>query len=206
MEYRDVKVTSTWAEWAACYHAGVFSVPGVKEPALLQTAAALTAEIITNGGTARMLYHPLKELMGKYGYPLSEWKSDRLHHLYTVQFYALPKKKQQLEFYRSAPYWRFRTVMDKRTSRIEGFFHDKIFLWDSPVWELLYPPITFYGRARVETLSKRAFDREGCRLSEGELITRQVTTSRGSRTIPGIRCDGKDIWFNPNFVEVVQLH
>ena len=60
MEYSDVKATTTWAEWAGCYNAGIFSIPGVKEPALLQAAAALTAEIITNGGTAKMLYHPLK--------------------------------------------------------------------------------------------------------------------------------------------------
>lgn len=205
MKYRDVKVTATWTEWAACYHAGVFSIPGVKEPALLQAAATLTDETITNGGTARMLYCPLKDLMGKYGYPISEWKSDRLHHLYTGQFYAHQRKQQQLEFHRATPYWRFRTVMDKRTNRIEAFFHDKIFLWDSPVWELLYPPITFFGRASVETLSKRAFEREGCRLSEGELITKQVTTSQGARNVPGIRCDGNEIWFNPNFVAPMPL-
>lgn len=197
---QNVRKTNTWEELSVCLHADIFSIRGVKNLRLLRSAALLMTKTISSGETSEKFYHELKEVMEKYGQHISRWQAEHLYLMY-FHFYHSRRRRQEFEnFHRAAPYWRFHSIIDERTNRIEAFFHNKIFLWDSPVWEILYPPVSFYGRASVETMSQRSFERGGYTLSEGKIITRRIRLRSGMRDIPGILCDGKEIWFNPNCV------
>lgn len=200
MKYTRAEISHSWAEWATYTREGAFSVRGVTDLALLSAIKALVKSAIPAGIDVRRFSYSLQEIYRQHSKDVTLWRASRIYRVFFFKFHLEQKRIQMIESASIAPYWRFMSVPDAHANTIERFFHGKIFLYDSPVWRLLYPPVSPYGRARVESVSERGFSRGNHILSSGEVIYKDVRISTGIVNIPGVLCNGKKIWFDPKFV------
>lgn len=200
MHYTRVEISHSWAEWATYTREGAFSVRGMTDFALLYAIKALVENTIPAGIDARRFCSSLQEIYKQHDSEITEWRATRIYRTFFFKFNLDKKRLQMIESASIAPYWRFMSVPDAHTNTMERFFHGKVFLYDSPVWKLLYPPVSPYSRSRVDSLSERGFVRGGFAVSFGEVVCKKVTIRSGTQDIFGIFCDGKTKWFDPKFV------
>jgi len=117
--------------------------------------------------------------------------------------------KQMLANVRFAPYWMYVAVMDGRTRPSHAALNGRVFRWDDPIWQTLFPPNGYNCRCRVVALSERQMKRLGLVVSssEGLLVTRELDAGTDPRTgeiyraeVTGVRIthDGKPITFYPD--------
>lgn len=201
MKFSSVEITQSWAEWAACTREGGFSVKGVADIPLLCDIKSLVENAIPAGMDARRFYYSLQEIYKQRDKKITEWRANRIYRIFFFKFHLELKRMQMIESASIAPYWRFMTILDAHANAIERFFHGKIFLYNSPVWNLLYPPVSPYGRARIESISERGFNRGNYTLSSGNVVYKDVCIPTGVVRIHGILCDGKKLWFDPKFID-----
>lgn len=200
MQFTRVEISHSWAEWATCTRQGGFSVRGVTNDSLLCAVRSLVEDTIPAGIDAGRFFNAIQDIYKRHGAQISKWRATRIYRTFFFKFNLEKKRLQMLKSASIAPYWRFMSVSDAHANTIERFFHGKIFLYSSPVWELLYPPVSPYGRAHVESISERGFNRGNHMLSSGDVIYKDVRISTGLVSIPGVLCNGKKIWFDPKFV------
>jgi uncharacterized protein with gpF-like domain len=65
------------------------------------------------------------------------------------------------------PFWQYIAVNDSRTRPDHSAMHGRIFRWDDPIWESLYPPNGWGCRCRVRALTQRQVDRSKLRVEFG---------------------------------------
>ena len=68
--------------------------------------------------------------------------------------YAVGRYKQQLEDVDIAPYFQYMCILDEATRPEHKAMHEKVFRYDDPIWESLYPPNGWGCRCFVRSLSE----------------------------------------------------
>lgn len=200
MQFTHVEISHSWAEWAACTRTGAFSLKGVVDISLLHAVWSLVEDTIPAGIDAGRFFNAIQDIYKRHDAQISKWRATRIYRTFFSKFHLEKKRLQMLKSASIAPYWQFMSPFDAHTNAIERFFHGKVFLYNSPVWKLLYPPVSPYSRSRVDSLSERGFARRGLAVSFGEVVCEKVTIRSGTLEVFGIFCDGKTIWFDPKFV------
>jgi SPP1 gp7 family putative phage head morphogenesis protein len=120
--------------------------------------------------------------------------------------YMTGRYKGQLDAAADLPYWQYIAVLDGRTSDTCRDMHGRVFRYDDPIWDSLYPPNHWGCRARVRALTEGALRREGLRVedSEGRIVERETTVGKGDAardvTVKGMKLgNGKTFWAGPGW-------
>lgn len=82
--------------------------------------------------------------------------SSRLKTIYDNMISTMTSVGRYIEMNKSAfayPYWQYHAVLDMRTRDEHGKLNGKIFRYDDPIWDVIYPPNGFNCRCSVSSLS-----------------------------------------------------
>jgi SPP1 gp7 family putative phage head morphogenesis protein len=120
--------------------------------------------------------------------------------------YMAGNYKGAMEAAEDLPNWQYVSVIDGRTTDQCRDMHGRVFRYDDPIWNSLYPPNHWGCRAKVRELTDAGVRREGLKVenSDGRLVTQVVTVGRGDNarevTVTGLQLgNGKTFWAGPGW-------
>jgi len=81
--------------------------------------------------------------------------------------YSSGRYKMMLSNSKNRPYWQYKQL-DRKTKRIShSYYADKIFRYDDPIWDVIYPPSDWNCGCYVIPLSQAEVDAKGLKISNG---------------------------------------
>lgn len=97
----------------------------------------------------------------------------RLKTIYRVNMqtsYSAGRYKGLLNQVRFRPYWQYLQIQRKTKRHDHFLLHEKVFMWDDPIWNTIYPPNGFFCGCRVVSLTKAEMEERGLKVSNGSDI------------------------------------
>lgn len=213
----------TWRWWEAWQdaHNKAFTVAKVTRQDILETIRAALEKALAEGQTEAQFIKELQPLLEKAGW----WGRQRVisppgieeivqlgspRRLQTIfrtnmrTAYAAARYRQQMENVDSRPYWQYVAIMDERTRHSHAALDNKVFRYDDPIWDTIYPPNGFNCRCLVIALSPEDLKEQKLQVSnsEGNLheISQEVGVDKATGEViyrPGTRYDFIDDAGNP---------
>jgi SPP1 gp7 family putative phage head morphogenesis protein len=120
--------------------------------------------------------------------------------------YMAGNYKGAMEAAADLPNWQYISVIDGRTTDQCRDMHGRVFRFDDPIWDSLYPPNHWGCRAKVRELTDAEVRREGLKVenSERRLVEQTVTVGKGDKahevTVTGLDLgNGKTFWAGPGW-------
>lgn len=98
--------------------------------------------------------------------------------------YSVGRYKQQLEDADVAPYFQYCAVMDGRTRPAHQAMNGKIFRYDDPIWNTMYPPNGWNCRCTVVSLTPGMVKRKGLTVESSEGRLTETTETVGDTEKP----------------------
>jgi SPP1 gp7 family putative phage head morphogenesis protein len=101
--------------------------------------------------------------------------------------YTARRYKRLLENADAAPYWQYIAVMDGRTRPAYAELHGKVWRFDDPIWNVIWPPNGFNCRCRVTVLSAKQVEDKGVTpqsTAPEDFTQDEVAINRDGDTIP----------------------
>lgn len=119
--------------------------------------------------------------------------------------YMAGRYKRYLANVADRPYWRYVAILDGRTRPAHAALNGKVFRWDDPIWEVIWPPNGWGCRCRVVALTEAEFHALGVPLEDGRnaIVETEVVLNKAgdTATVKGVRykdAAGKDQVFRPD--------
>lgn len=83
------------------------------------------------------------------------------------------------------PYWRYVAIMDGRTRPAHAALNGRVWRWDDPIWEVIFPPNGWGCRCRVVALTEAEFKALNIPLESGgdAIVTTQVPIGRDGQLV-----------------------
>lgn len=195
---RGLRVAGDWRSVAAAVRAGSFSVAGVFRAQVLADIHAALIDAAERGLTYADFKRdliPKLQAAGWWGRQPHDPATGEIlpgkgigpHHLKTIfrtnlqAAYMAGRYKALVEASDSHPYWQYVAVLDDRTRPRHRALAFRVFRWDDPVWQVIFPPNGYNCRCRVRPLSAADLAREGLALSSGEGRLETVEVDLGPR-------------------------
>ncbi|MBF0461675.1 MAG: minor capsid protein [Magnetococcales bacterium] len=91
---------------------------------------------------------------------------EALGHRICMMFYGLRQYKGLMQHPEGHPYWRYHAIMDSRTRPAHAALHGKIFRYDDPIWNFIFPPNGINCRCSITSLSDYNVKKEGLTVSD----------------------------------------
>lgn len=188
---KGLRISNTWRDMVPEAHARAFTVAGVLRAEALQDIRTAMDRAIADGRTFDEFVRGLKAKLKTQGWwgrvPADPETGEVLpgramtpHRLRTVfqtntqSAYMAGRYKAQLENADQRPYWKYVAILDSRTRPRHRSLNGRIFRYDDPIWQYIYPPNGYNCRCRVQALSEDEFQAEGGSLSVGNIETIEV--------------------------------
>ncbi len=196
-----------WRETLHAAHAKAFTVAKVMKVDVLQDIREAVDKAIANGDTLTQFKQgliPTLQKKGWWGEVTNEQTGEtayvgtrRLDTIYQTNLqtaYMTGRYRSMMENTDKRPYWQYIAVMDGRTRPAHRALHGKIFRFDDPIWNYIYPPNGFRCRCRVRALSAADVVRMGLTVesSAGKLDFVEIPLGGDDSTITVARYRGTD--------------
>lgn len=99
--------------------------------------------------------------------------------------YMAGRYKRYLDNAADRPYWRYIAIMDSRTRPAHSALHGKVWRFDDPIWEVIWPPNGWGCRCRVQALTEGEFRALGVHLQDGRsaIETREMAVNKDGDTV-----------------------
>ncbi|MBF0424323.1 MAG: minor capsid protein [Magnetococcales bacterium] len=212
LQQKGFAITWDWKENLGERNVQSFSVSRATKLEVLQAIHAELLRVLTDGITERTFIKelaPALEKLGWWGWQeltdpktgetrlvnIGPWRLQTIFRTNIQAAYMAGRYKAQIDGAEDRPWWEYVAVLDERTRPGHAALHGRIFRYDDPIWDFIYPPNGFNCRCRVRTLSDFALERSGGRPEnsagrigeivvpigedrEGNTITRTVKTFR----------------------------
>lgn len=94
---------------------------------------------------------------------------------------------------RAMPYWKYCCTEDPARATSHTYLHGKVFHWNDPVWQDIFPPNDPWCSCRVVPVGQAAVDRDGITICDGREID-----------VGAVCADGWDV--NPGELDISELH
>lgn len=198
---KGYKITWNWQEMSTQAHAQAFTVAKATSLDVLESIQLELDKALAAGTTEREFKKNLKPVLEKLGWWGKQINVDssgnakevqlgsprRLSTIYRTNLataYQAGRYQQQLASGETHPYWQYVATMDNRTRAAHAALHLKVFRYNDPIWQKLYPPNGWGCRCRVRALTKSQVKREGLKVesSTGKLDTYNVETGVDNAT------------------------
>ncbi len=194
---KGFQITDQWQEMATAAHARAFTVAKAMRMDILEDIREATDAAISEGITEREFINRLAPALKRKGWwGKDTWKdalgNDRevqlgsVHRLKTIfrantsSAYMAGRYRRQLAAVNERPYWQYIAVRDDRTRPSHRRLHGKVFRWDDPIWQYIYPPNGWGCRCTVRNLTERQLKRQGLAVERGEdylqMVQREIGT------------------------------
>lgn len=214
-------ITFNWWEMWEEAHSKAFTVAKATRLDILETIRKALDKALAEGQTEAQFIKELQPLLEKAGW----WGKQtvvspdgieqivqlgsprRLQTIFRVNMstaYNAARYRQQMENVDSRPYWKYVAVMDERTRHSHAALNNKVFRYNDPIWDTLYPPNGWNCRCVVVALSATDLKEQKLQVSDSADGLREISQEVGvDKTTgevihrPGTRYDFIDDAGNP---------
>lgn len=203
LKSKGYNITWDWHEQLNDAHARAFTVAKATRAEVLDTIRWATEKAISEGQSERDfikgLEPKLKEL-GWWGKAVDENGNTvqlgsvrRLKNIFRTNkstAYHAGRYMEQMANSDEQPYWQYVAVKDSRTRASHLALDGKVYRFDDPIWQTMYPPNDWGCRCRVRALSEFRLKKNGLSVSEsGEIKTESAVAGINKDTGEEIRTE-----------------
>jgi len=225
IEYFEAKgytISWNWYDTWQEANAKAFTVAKAARLDVLQDIRAAVSKALVQGQTLKQFQDNLEPLLTKKGW----WGRQEVAGPNGKELVQLGSPRRLATIYRTnlqtaymagryqgmvanaerRPYWQYIAVNDSRTRPDHAAMHGRVFRWDDPIWQSLYPPNGWGCRCRVRALTARQVERGKLRVEfgAGKLRTEQKLVSQKTGELQPVTAysygsDGRNkLWFTPD--------
>lgn len=188
-------ITWNWQEADAAAHARSFTVAKAVRLDVLTSIHSEVDRALSTGTTERDFIKTLTPRLQEAGWWGKQMVVDsaggieevqlgspaRLATIYRTNLattYQAGRYQQQLGSTDTHPYWQYLAIIDGNTRKSHAAMHGRVFRFDDPIWDTMYPPNDWGCRCRVRALTAEQVKRMGLTVeSSGGAITTQTVES-----------------------------
>lgn len=193
---KGLAVSDRWQEIWADAHTRAFTVAKAMNMDVLTTLRGEVDKALSDGLTEAQFAEnliPRLKALGWWGQ--QTWVDNqgqtrrvqlgspyRLRTIYRTNLqtaYMAGRYRKQLATTRRRPYWMYVAVMDSHTRPSHAALNGRVFRYDDPIWQYLYPPNGWNCRCRVRTLTARQVEQMGLTVENGEDYIETFNTDAG---------------------------
>jgi SPP1 gp7 family putative phage head morphogenesis protein len=128
-----------------------------------------------NGTTLATFRNQVEPILKDKGWlkKIEDMYIDAMYHLETIfrtnlgLSYASGHYKQQIESADTHPYWQYNALLDSRTRPAHSALNGKVFRYDDPFWDTMYPPNGYRCRCSVRTFTEKQVNDRGLKVESG---------------------------------------
>ncbi|WP_392434946.1 phage minor head protein [Yersinia sp. HM-2024] len=194
-------ISWNWQETKAATHAQAFTVAKAVRMDVLTSINSEVDRALSDGTTEREFIKTLTPRLQAQGWWGKQMIVDsaggieevqlgspaRLATIYRTNLatsYQAGRYQQQLGSTETHPYWQYIAIMDGNTRKSHAAMHGRVFRFDDPIWDTLYPPNDWGCRCRVRALTAEQVKRMGLTVesSVGAITTQTVESGVDKRT------------------------
>ncbi|CDL79734.1 phage head morphogenesis protein [Xenorhabdus cabanillasii] len=198
---KGYEITWNWQDANAATHARAFTVAKAARLDILTTLREQVDKANSEGITEREFINTLTPRLQEQGWwgkqvivdsdgnaeQVQLGSPSRLATIYRTNVataYQAGRYQQQLASADTHPYWQYIAIMDNRTRQSHAAMHGRVFRYDDPIWDKLYPPNDWGCRCRVRALTAAQVKRMGLTVesSTGAVSSQMVETGVDKRT------------------------
>ena len=201
--YKSKGYTISW-DWQDTWqeaHARAFTVAKVMKLDILQEIKTEVDKIFTDGITYREFYSKLQPILKRLGWwgkvkagdvpgfdPLKQPDVDpnrivqlgspyRLKTIYQTNAnvaFNSGSYKNQLANAVNRPYWQYKQIPRESARKDHAYYADKVFRYDDPIWDIIYPPNAFNCGCYVNALTLEEVENRGLKVYKGKDVLIKV--------------------------------
>lgn len=183
--------TMSWKDMQDEAHAVEFAVAGITKLDVLSDIQNSLTRSLTEGMSFRQFQDELEPLLQRKGWlgrglvadddgvlqgkKLMPYRLDTIFRTNIQSAYAAGRYQQQMRNVADRPYWEYNAVMDSRTRPTHAALNGRVFRWDDPIWQTIYPPNGYNCRCWVRALTEAQMKNHplGVETSDDRLVTVQ---------------------------------
>ena len=88
--------------------------------------------------------------------------------------YSSGRYKMMIQNVAERPYWLYNQIERKHKRKAHANYAGKVFMWDDPIWDSIFPPNGFFCGCYVTALTKAEVEARGLKIWKGEDVTVKV--------------------------------
>lgn len=219
-ESKGCKISFDWNEVYEDAHAKAFTVAKMTNADLLKDTQTLIDKAIKEGWSSQKFKKVANDLFAKNGWTGTKEVTDpktgktkkvelgtprRIKKIFSCNMnsaYAVGRYKEQMEDVDFAPYFQYMCILDNRTRPEHKAMHGKVFRYDDPIWQTMYPPNGWNCRCFVNSLTPEDIKKQGLTVesSKGKLVEVSTIVGKEEKTLTGydFNVNGRDFRLVPD--------
>lgn len=189
---KGYRLSWNWQDTWQAAHTRSFTVAKVMKLDILQDIKSEVDEIFTDGISEEQFIRNLEWTLKQKGWwgkvradqvpgydPASGTPPDkivelgsprRLKTIYNVNAniaYSAGTYNSNIQVTNYFPYWQYKQIDRKTKRKKHTFFADKVFRWDDPIWDIIYPPSDWLCGCTVNPLTEDQVRSRGLKVENG---------------------------------------
>lgn len=215
LKSKGYNITWNWQEQLDAAHAKAFTVAKVTKADVLETLRLATEDAIQNGISERDFMKNLAPKLMAMGWWGKQVITDSQGRSTVVELgsprrlrtilrtnksvaYHAGRYAEQIANSDEQPYWQYVAVQDSRTRPSHMALHGKVYRFDDPIWDTLYPPNGWGCRCRVRALSDFQLNNLGLSVDESGGRLQEEWALAGTDPLSGEETHSKITVFKTN--------
>lgn len=203
-------ISDDWQDVWTRAHARAFTVAKAAQMDVLTAIRNEVDAALSQGLTAKQFQARLKPQLEKLGWwgkqeidgrEVQLGSPYRLNTIYRQNLqtaYMAGRYRRMLSRSKTHPYWQYVAIDDGQTRPAHARLRGKVFRFDDPIWDIIYPPNGWGCRCRVRALTEAQVKAMGITVENGEGYIQRFDTETVARgtgevlTVPHARIDLPD--------------
>lgn len=203
-------ISDDWQDVWTRAHARAFTVAKAAQMDVLTAIRNEVDAALSQGLTAKQFQANLKPQLEKLGWwgkkevdgrEVQLGSPYRLNTIYRQNLqtaYMAGRYRRMLSRTKTHPYWQYVAIDDGQTRPAHARLRGKVFRFDDPIWDIIYPPNGWGCRCRVWALTEAQVKAMGITVENGEGYIQRFDTETVARgtgevlTVPHARIDLPD--------------
>ncbi|MGK0740138.1 phage head morphogenesis protein [Yokenella regensburgei] len=169
-ESKGLTPSMSWTDMQDEAHAVEFVVAGITKLDVLSDIHNGLTRAMAEGTTFRQFQDDIEPLLQRKGWlgrglvadedgvltgrQLMPYRLETIFRTNIQSSYAAGRWQQQMRNVADRPYWEYNAVMDNRTRPTHAALNGRVFRWDDPIWQTIYPPNGYNCRCWVRALTE----------------------------------------------------
>ncbi|WP_440053366.1 phage head morphogenesis protein [Pseudoalteromonas sp. T1lg65] len=187
-------ISDEWHDVLTTAHAKAFTVARVQSMEILEAIRQYTDTALAEGLTAKQFREQLTpelQRLGWWGKTKNEQGDSvqlgspyRLNNIYRTNLqtaYMSGRYRRMLARSKTHPYWQYVAIDDAQTRPEHRLLHGKVFRFDDPIWQTIFPPNGWGCRCRVRALTAEQVKARGLTVEDGSGYVQQFDAEIVSR-------------------------